>query len=80
MGQLEDLRESLKDLSDDDILAMVRETRANRRISKQKATKKKASTKKPKLSIEEILMEMSDGERLEFLAKARERLAAGGKK
>lgn len=80
MGQLEDLRASLKDLSDDDILAMVRETRANRRISKQKTPKKKASTKKPKLSIEEVLMEMPDSERLEFLAKVKARLAEGGKK
>ena len=79
MGQLEDLRASLVGLSDDDILAMVRETRANRRISKRKTTKK-ASSKRPKQSIEEMLLKMTDSERIAFLVKARERLAAGGKK
>ncbi len=77
MGQLDDLKKSLEGLSDDDILAMVRDTRKNRRVSKKKATVKKKTEKKAKESIEQIMAKMSDEERTALLSKMAERL--GGK-
>ncbi len=77
MGQLDDLKASLAGLSDEDILEMVRKTRANRRISKKKAPKKKAS--KPKETIDQLLTKMSDTDREALLGKIAARLE-GGKK
>jgi U3 small nucleolar RNA-associated protein 14 len=79
VGQLEDLKASLVDLSDEDLLEMVRETRKNRRVSKKKATVKKKTQKKAKESIEQVMAKMSDEEREALLSKMKERLA-GGKK
>jgi uncharacterized protein YjgD (DUF1641 family) len=79
VGQLEDLKASLSDLDDDQILEMVRATRKNRRVSKKKVTAKKKTEKKAKLSIEQIMAKMTDEERDAFLSKAAARLA-GGKK
>lgn len=80
MGQLDDLKASLEGLDDDEILAMVRQTRANRRISKKKPSAKKKAPKKPKESIEQLMAKMSDEERTTLLGKMKERLAKGGKK
>jgi len=78
VGQLDDLKKSLEGMDDDEILEMVRKSRANRRISKKKPGKKKAAAKKPKESIEQVLAKMSDDERTTLLAKMAEKL--GGKK
>jgi hypothetical protein len=77
MGQLDDLKASLADLDDEQILEMVRKTRANRRISKKKAPSKKAP-KKPKESIEQVMAKMTDDDRNALLAKMAARI--GGSK
>ncbi len=76
MGQLDDLKASLEGLDNDEILAMVRKSRANRRISKKKPGKKKAVAKKPKESIEQVLAKMPEEERIALLAQIAERLGS----
>ncbi len=76
MGQLDDLKASLEGLDNDEILAMVRKSRANRRISKKKPGKKKAVAKKRKESIEQVLAKMPEEERIALLAQIAERLGS----
>ncbi len=78
MSQLEDLQQSAKKMSREELLAKICEVRKSRRIPKitAKSLKKKMQVKKvkkPKITIESKMINMDDAElnKLEALLKAR---------
>ena len=78
MSDLGDLQKAVNDMTQDELLAKIREIRKDRRLpktsAKKLAKKAKAKTKTPKKSIEQKMQEMSPDKMEALLLAAQKRL------
>lgn len=71
MSQIDDLKESISELDENQLMALLKDVRQNRRISKKPQTVRKAQVEKSSTGIDAILDKMSDEDKQKLLEKLR---------